>query len=1023
MSPHNDEDSSRRLHILSANEVASLYCLPRFTAEDQARFFSLSADERAVLPQWHTFASRIFFILQLGYFKAVQQFFVVKLAEVIQDVTWIQQNHFPDCKIPTSTVAKGTRLKHQAIILHLRDYRLCDDLERQQLASKVKQVVRISSKPIFVLHELLHFLANQRIVAPGYTVLQNIVSNALTDEQQRLGKIIQSHLAAADIDALKLLLAKPRGLHEITRLKKEPKDFGSQEMKREIARGEQIATLHALAHRVLPQLDISSESIKYYASLVGYYSVYQLRRFDRQVAFIYLLCFVYHRYQQMHDNLINCLIYQVRQYNETARQVAKERVAAYRAEQSGNVAKAGRVLRLFTDETIPAETPFGDVRAMAFRIVERQEMNQLADTLVKQDSINEVAWQWEYFEERNAEFKRRLRPILRTVAFEALAGNVPLLEAAHLLQSRFRDGKSLRSVPSGKLPVQFIPDHIRRYLYTTDKKGRRRLSVDRYEFLVYRMLRNALEAGDVFCRNSVRYRSFEDDLLDDDRWQEKDKLIAETGLTILQQPVEDLLASLEQQFELLLVEVNQRIAAGENKHIKMKPGGRWTLPYTRAAPAINHSFFAAHPDIDVQTILHFVDQRTHFIQRLEYVIHRAVKQPLDESLLIAALIAWGTNMGLGRMSNISDVAFSALSTTSDNYIRLETLRAANDQVSNAAAELPIFRYYDIGDRVHSSSDGQKFETRIHTINARHSSKYFGLKKGVVAYTLLANHLPINARVIGSHEHESHYVYDLLANNTTDVQPTWHSTDTHGTNQVNFALLHIFGYQFAPRYKDLFDKVRTSLYGFKHPSQYDSTMLLKPMHKANQRLIIDEWPNMQRIFLSLALKTTTQFIIVGKLSSYARKNRTKRALWELDNIFRSLYLLNYIDSLTLRQNVQQAMNRGESYHQLRRAVSYANFGTLRFKTESEQQIWSECSRLITNCIIYYNATLLSRLLEIKEAAGEAEQVTRLGRVSPIAWQHINFHGRFEFLGSPEPIDIESLVQELAQKSVDIDEDLD
>ena len=152
------------------------------------------------------------------------------------------------------------------------------------------------------------------------------------------------------------------------------------------------------------------------------------------------------------------------------------------------------------------------------------------------------------------------------------------------------------------------------------------------------------------------------------------------------------------------------------------------------------------------------------------------------------------------MSNISDVDFSALTTTSENFIRLETLRAANDQVSNAAAELPIFRYYDIGELVHSSSDGQKFETRIHTINARHSSKYFGLKKGVVAYTLVANHLLINTRVIGAHEHESHYVYDLLANNTTEVQPTRHSTDTHGTNHVNFALLHIFGYQFAPRYK-------------------------------------------------------------------------------------------------------------------------------------------------------------------------------------------------------------------------------
>jgi len=178
--------------------------------------------------------------------------------------------------------------------------------------------------------------------------------------------------------------------------------------------------------------------------------------------------------------------------------------------------------------------------------------------------------------------------------------------------------------------------------------------------------------------------------------------------------------------------------------------------------------------------------------------------------------------------------------------------------------------------------------------------------------------------------------------------------------------------------------------------------------------------MQRIFLSLALKTTTQFIIVGKLSSYTRKNRTKRALWELDNIYRSLYLLNYIDSLTFRQNVQQAMNRGESYHQLRRAVSYANFGSLRFKTESEQLIWSECSRLITNCIIYYNAALLSRLLEIKESAGEEEQVNLLGRVSPIAWQHINFHGRFEFLDPPAPIDHESVVQDIVRGEFSISE---
>jgi hypothetical protein len=66
-------------------------------------------------------------------------------------------------------------------------------------------------------------------------------------------------------------------------------------------------------------------------------------------------------------------------------------------------------------------------------------------------------------------------------------------------------------------------------------------------------------------------------------------------------------------------------------------------------------------------------------------------------------------MGLGRMGEISDISFHTLVSASDNFIRPETLREANDRISNAIAKLPNFRHYDIGDAIHSSSDSQKFE--------------------------------------------------------------------------------------------------------------------------------------------------------------------------------------------------------------------------------------------------------------------------------------------------------------------------
>ena len=111
-------------------------------------------------------------------------------------------------------------------------------------------------------------------------------------------------------------------------------------------------------------------------------------------------------------------------------------------------------------------------------------------------------------------------------------------------------------------------------------------------------------------------------------------------------------------------------------------------------------------------------------------------------------------------------------------------------------------------------------------------------------------------------------------------------------------------------------------------------------------------------------------------------------------------------------LHRAVNRGESYHPLRHTISYANYGKLRFGTEYEQHLWSECSRLITNCILFCNATLLSELLAHKEGRGDAQGAALVKQVSPVAWQHVNLYGRSEFLHPPEPVDVDEIVRDLA-----------
>ena len=290
--------------------------------------------------------------------------------------------------------------------------------------------------------------------------------------------------------------------------------------------------------------------------------------------------------------------------------------------------------------------------------------------------------------------------------------------------------------------------------------------VDRYEFLIYRLLRNALEARDLLVQDSIEFRRFEDDLIGDTRWQDRDMILQEIGAPVLLTPIQETLRAFQEtlrafqdSLEAMLVSVNKRIADGENKYIKVTGAAtkrRWTLLYPKEEEPTNSPFYNRLPGIGIADLLWFVAEQTQFLGAFTHVLDRYVKQDPEPHELLACIVALGTNMGPWKMAEVSGLSHSSLMTTARNYLRLETLHAANDAISNAIAGLSIFSLYDIDNIVHSSSDGQRMETQIDTFNARHSPKYFGLQKGVSAYTLVANHVPIHAKIIGTHEHESHY---------------------------------------------------------------------------------------------------------------------------------------------------------------------------------------------------------------------------------------------------------------------------
>jgi Domain of unknown function (DUF4158) len=109
------------------------------------------------------------------------------------------------------------------VALKLGNYRGWNSKEQSKLEARARQAATVCSKPIYIFRELMHYLAERRVVAPGYSILQNTVGDALAYEQHRLAATANSQVDQSSKETLKRLLADTQGLHEITPAEARPK--------------------------------------------------------------------------------------------------------------------------------------------------------------------------------------------------------------------------------------------------------------------------------------------------------------------------------------------------------------------------------------------------------------------------------------------------------------------------------------------------------------------------------------------------------------------------------------------------------------------------------------------------------------------------------------------------------------------------------------------------------------------------------------------------------------------------------
>ena len=1000
--------TNKLLTVLSDAEQFALYGLPDFDAEQRLHYLSLSDAERALACSRPGLPAQVYCAVQIGYFKAKHAFFRFTWDDASDDTDFVLTRYFANQAFEPHAVTQHEHYTQRARIAALFGYRLWSADCLPVLAQQAAQIVRRDVTPGFIVAELIAWLNEHQIVRPGYTTLQEVISEALSAERRRLGSLLTEGLDETAQAALAQLLVRDDTLSELAALKQDAKDFGWRQMAREREKRAQLEPLYRIAKALLPRLAISQQNLLYYASLANFYTVYDLRRLQPDQTRLYLLCYAWQRYRQFTDNLVDALGYHMKQLEDESKARANRHFVAEQVRRQQETPQVGRLLLLYVDETVADATPFGDVRRRAFRIMPKAAL-QSAGQRLSAKPASQLALRWQAVDGLADRVRRHLRPLYGALDFASVASDNPWLAALAWAKGVFAKSQRLSQRPLADCPEATLPPRLRPYLLLADADGKPTgVHADRYEFWLYRQLRKRLQSGEIYLDDSLQHRCFTDELVS---LEDKADVLAPMDLPWLRRPIEDQLEALTVELRAQWLAFNRELRQGKLKHLNYDRQSKtltWRRPKADRDATQQNSFYEQLSFCDVADVFRFVNEQCRFLSALTPLQPRYAKQVADADSLTAVILAQAMNHGNLVMARTSDIPYHVLEATYQQYLRQASLQAANDRISHGIAGLPIFPHYAFDpDALYGSVDGQKFGMARPTVKARYSRKYFGRGKGVVAYTLLCNHVPLQGWLIGAHEYEAHHVFDLWYRNTSDIVPTAITGDMHSINKANFAILHWFGLGFEPRFTDLAEQLK-HLYCADDPTRYDRCWV-RPVGRIDRQSIIDEKANIDRIVATLGLKEMTQGTLIRKLCTYTQPNPTRRAIFEFDKLIRSLYTLRYLRDPQLQRTVHHSQNRIESYHQLRSAIAQVGGKKeLTGRTDIEIEISNQCARLVANVIIYYNSAILSRLLSKYEVSRNAKALALLKKISPAAWRHVHLNGHYTFRGKGQRIDLDAIV---------------
>ena len=961
-----------RRAIFTATERASLFAIPN-EKEALIRHYTFSESDLSVIQQHRGKTNRIGFAVQLCYMR------YPGIMLGLGEPPFSPLLHFVASQLRIDVDAWNeygnraqTRREHLSELQSIFGFQIFNSKHYRSSVENLEEVARQTDNGVVLASILMQSLRSQLILIPSIGVIERLCAEAITRASRWVYLALTMPLKEEHLQHLNSLLTvqTETKISPLAWLREPPGSAKARHMLEHIDRLKKIREfdlpngLDKAVHqnrfiklaregRQMTAQDLSKfEPNRRYATLVALILEAQATIIDEII--------------ELHDSIMGSLFNRAKrnheQFFQQSGKAINEKVLLY--------CRIGKALLEAKQKGVDPFLAIENVipwESFLQSIEEAQKLTHSEDF----DYLHRI-------EEGYSQIKRYSPEFLNILQLKSTPATQELLNAIETMKNMHKHHS--RKI-SKDAPISFIRKRWEKYVFSEEG-----INFRFYELCILSELKNALRSGDIWVQGSRQFKDFDEYLLPIDQFT---KLKHAESLSITSdcnQYLNERLRLLEQQLETTdhLAKINELPDA------MITSSGLKITPLSNAVPdkaeALIQQVYSLLPRVKITELLMEVDEWTTFTQ---YFIHiKSGEKARDKTLLLTAILADAINLGLTKMADACPgISYAKLSWLQAWYIRDETYSAALGELTNVQFRHPFAANW--GDGTTSSSDGQRFKAGGHAENGKINPKY-GSEPGVLFYTHISDqYAPFHTKVIHVGVRDATYVLDGLLYHESDLKIEEHYTDTAGFTDHVFALMHLLGFRFAPRIRDLADKRL-----FVSDSQKNYPIIRSLIGGAiNVKQVRNHWDEILRLATSIKEGTVAASLMLRKLGSYPRQNGLAMALRELGRIERSLFTLEWLQNIELRRRVNAGLNKGEAKNALARAVFFNRLGEMRDRSFENQCYRASGLNLVVAAIILWNTVYLERAVLALEKKGMQIDKELLQHLSPLGWEHINLTGNY------------------------------